>query len=152
RCWPHGVARSRPEPARPRLSKGLRLAVHEHLLVAGAVCVVTARAAVARRAARHRGDIGDPALVEGRGAGHLDGAVPGAVGLADHKPLWADGTVCVETACAATARRGARHCGDVGVPGLVEGGDAGHLDGAVPGAVDLADHKRLTVVEPGCVG
>ncbi len=126
------------------------LADHERLGAAGAVCVVPARAAVARRGARHRGDVSEPAPVEGRGAGHLDGGVPGAVHLADHERLEVAGAVCVEPARAAVARRGARHRADFSIPALVEGGGAGHLDGGVPGAVDLADHERLDAA--GAVG
>src|SRR5262249_44131337 len=121
------------------------LAGRERLEVAGAVPVGPARAAVARRGARHRGGEGVSALVEGGGAGHLDGRVPGAVDLADHERLLAAGAVSVGPARAAVARRAARHRGDVSVPPLVERGGAGYLDGRVPGAVDLAGHEHLAV-------
>ena len=42
---------------------------------------------VARRGARHRADLGVPARVQGRQAGHLDRLAPDAVPLADHEPL-----------------------------------------------------------------
>ena len=56
-----------------RCHEGLRdsgLADHERLVVERAV-VKPARAAVARRGTRHRGDCGLPAPVESGGAGHL---------------------------------------------------------------------------------
>src|SRR5215472_12707788 len=54
---------------------------HERLGVAGAVAVGPAGGAVARRAARHRGDGGIPARVQGGQAGYLDRRAPGAVRL-----------------------------------------------------------------------
>src|SRR5262249_23597273 len=121
------------------------LADHERLGVAGAVPVEPARAAVARRPARHRADACYPAPVEGGGAGHLDGGVPGAAGLADHERLLAAGAVWVVPARAAVARRPARHRGEAREPAPVECGGAGRLDGGVPGAAGLADHEHLAV-------
>src|SRR5260370_585203 len=81
----------------------------ERLSVAGVETGAPAGAAVARRGARHRGDRGVPALVEGRGAGDLLRGMPGAVGLADDERLVKPGAVLVVPAGAAVARRGARH-------------------------------------------
>src|SRR5262249_19557897 len=104
-CWRTvpcaGAGLNRPRPGRVR---GLLLADHERLAVAGAVCVEPARAALARRGARHRADAGVPALVEGGGAGHLDGRAPGAVDLADDIRLGGKGSLCVAPARAAVAR------------------------------------------------
>ena len=111
---------------------------------AGAVHVVPAGRAVARRAARHRADRGDPGRVQGLQAGHLDGAAPDAVLLADHEPLGAM-RAPVASAGAAVARRGARHREDPGEPALVQGPQAGHLDRLAPPAVRLADHEPLLV-------
>src|SRR5215472_13695406 len=107
----------------PGLVERLLFADDECLDVAGAVFVESARAAVARCGARHREGFSDPAPVEGRGAGHLDGGVPGAVGLADHERLEVAGAVCVVPARAAVARRGARHREDFSGPALVEARD-----------------------------
>src|SRR5690348_18455626 len=115
----------------------VHLADYERLGQAGAVYEAPARAAVARRAARHRGDFSVPALVEGGGAGHLDGLMPDVVHLADHERLIAAGAVSVEPARAAVAHRATSHERRVGVPALAEGGGAGHLDGLMPGAVHL---------------
>src|SRR5581483_6348304 len=53
------------------------------------------------------------------------------------------GGVCVVTAGAAVARRGARQRGDPRRPALVEGRGAGDLDRGAPHAVHLAHHGRL---------
>ena len=58
------------------------LADHEPLQVTGAVAVVPAGHAVARRPARHRVDLVKPGLVQRPRAGHLDGPAP-APGRAD---------------------------------------------------------------------
>jgi hypothetical protein len=77
----------------PEPSERSRLAMSTDRIMAAAVQIVDtegshaltmrrlgpARAAVTRRPARHRGVAGLPALVEGGGAGYLDGLVPGAV-------------------------------------------------------------------------
>src|SRR5215469_10657018 len=55
------------------------------------------------------------------------------------------GAIGVNAACAAGARRGARHGEGLGVPALVEGGGAGDLLRGAPGAVGLGDHERLVV-------
>jgi len=75
------------------LFRGLRSADHEYLLPEETVEVGPDRAAGARRGARHRGDSSFPALVEGAGAGHLDGLPPDAAGLADHERLLMAGAV-----------------------------------------------------------
>src|SRR4029450_12887600 len=116
----------------------------------GTVLVLPAGAAVARRRARHLTNPRGPALVEGGGAGHPDGGAPGTAHLADHERLIVPGAVLVVPAGAAVARRRARHRIDFRVPGLVEGGGAGHPNGGAPGAADLADHERLGM--PGTVG
>src|SRR5215468_9176368 len=122
----------------------------ERLPVAGTVSVEPASGAVARRRARHRKDHRATALVEGGGAGHLDGRVPGAVHLAGDEHLSVVGAVGVATACGAVARRRARYRTYARANELVEGGGAGHLDGRVPGAVHLAGDERL--VAAGAVG
>ena len=53
------------------------LADDERLHVARGVGVISAAAAVARRGARHRGDVGIPAGVERRQAGHFPSGAPG---------------------------------------------------------------------------
>src|SRR5262249_40942732 len=109
-----------------RLAPGaVDLADHEHLPRAGTVVVAPARAAVARRGARHRTDLSKVAFVEGGGAGDFLRLAPDAVDLADHEHLEPAGAVCVSPARAAVARRGARHRTDVGILALVEGGGAG---------------------------
>src|SRR5215469_1782991 len=124
------------------------LADHEHLKAARAIYVVAARAAVARRAAGNPSEHAEPALVEGRGAGHLLRLPPDPVDLADHEHLQrlnAAGVDCVAAARAAVARRRAGHRADPGVPALVEGCGAGHLLRLPRYSVDLADHERLQV-------
>src|SRR5690349_8375540 len=81
------LARADLAPVPARAWSGLRFGDHKRLEGPGAVAVFSAGAAVARRRARHRGEVSAPALVERRGAGHLDGGAPGAVGLADHERL-----------------------------------------------------------------
>src|SRR5258708_4908801 len=114
------------------------------LFVAGAVGVPPAGAAVARRTARHRADL-RVALVEGSGAGNLDGFTPDTVHLAAHERLDVRGVV-VAPADAAVACRGARHRADLR-DRLVEGGGAGDFDGGMPGALDFADDERLSAPE-----
>src|SRR5262249_828388 len=133
----------------------VHLAGDEHLSVVGAVGVATACGAVARRRARYRTYARANELVEGGGAGHLDGRVPGAVHLAGDERLVAAGAVGVATACGAVARRRARHRTDLRAPALVEGGGAGPLDGRVPCAVRFAGDERLVAVggvgvDPAC--
>src|SRR5215469_5263398 len=102
------TARSYRRPDRCRLAELGCLVDDERLLDAGAVGVKPARAAIARRGARYRVDLGIPALVEGGGAGDLDGGAPGAVYLADHERLDVAGAVGVTAARATVARPGAR--------------------------------------------
>src|SRR5262249_38324028 len=120
------------------------LADHECLAVAGAVYVVAARAAVARRRAGDPADFAERAawtLVEGREAGHLLRFPPGPVDLADSERPAVEGAVCLEAARAAVARRGAGYPGVRGVPALVEGRGAGHPLCLPPGPACLADHE-----------
>src|SRR5262249_30638356 len=74
----------------------------ETLLGKGAVQGGTAVGAVARRRARHRGDIGAKAvvraLIQGAQAGYLDRLAPDAAPLRDHEPLDVRGPVQVEPA------------------------------------------------------
>ncbi len=120
----------------------------------GAVRVVPAGRAVARRGARHRIDPSVSAGVQGRIAGHLDHRAPAAVHLAGHEPLEVPepGAVRVEPAGRASARRGARHRGDPAVPAGVQGRRAGHHDRRAPAAVHLAGHPRLEAPVQGLVG
>src|SRR5260221_14308424 len=97
------------------------------LFVAGAVGVPPAGAAVARRTARHRADL-RVALVEGSGAGNLDGVTPDTVHLAAHERLDVRGVV-VAPAAAAAASRGARHHPDPR-GGTAPRGGGGGRDGA----------------------
>src|SRR6266571_2367895 len=110
----------------------VRLADDKRLL-AGAVGVEPAGAAVARGGARHRVERGEPALVEGGGAGGLPGGAPGAVLLIDDEHLLVAGAVCVVPGRAAVAGRGARHRDDPGDPALVEGRGPRNLRRAAPG-------------------
>src|SRR5712691_10066744 len=116
----------------------LGLADHERLGFTGAVRVDPAGRAFARRGARHRDHNrhGKPglALVQGARAGHFDRLAPGAGALADHERLPVTGTVAVEPDGRAAARRGARHGAGLGVPALVQGARAGHLDRLAPDA------------------
>src|SRR5690348_3583966 len=109
-------------------------------------CVEPAGAAVARRGARHREDLGEAALVEGRG--DLLRGAPGAARLIDHKPLTMARAGCVVSPGDAVARRGARHRVDLGIPAAVEG--RGYLMRGAPGAVRRTDHKRMR--KTGAVG
>src|SRR5690349_11135917 len=132
------------------LSGSCGLVDHERLLMAGAVGIGPAGAAVARRRARHRTGPCLTALVEGGGAGHLDGLLPDAVHLTGDERLLAAGAVGVPPGGGAVARRRARHRTGRRVTALVEGGGAGHLDGGTPGGVHLAGDERLRVA--GAVG
>src|SRR5260221_13041606 len=86
----------------------LALADDEPLLVTGDVRVERAGRALARRTARHRGDTGPPALIQGLRAGHLDRCAPRVVRLADHERLPVTVAVDVDPADRAVAPRGAR--------------------------------------------
>src|SRR5262249_29132339 len=124
--------------------------------VAGDVVgVEAAGAAVARRRARYRAELGEPGGVEGARSGDLRGLLPGPVHLADHERLDIEGSVEVGPAGAAVARRPARHRGGVGDPGWVEGAQPGALLCCPPGALALGDHDRLLVaglIEVGPAG
>src|SRR5262249_57418689 len=96
--------------------------------------------AVARRGAGPRADLREVALVEGGGAGNLDGVMPGPVPLIDDHQLFVAAAVGVPPAGAAVARRTARHRVDLRVA-LVERGGAGNLDGFTPGPVHPAAHQ-----------
>jgi hypothetical protein len=109
--------------------------------------VVPARGAVACRSARHRVNLGVAAGVER--PGDLPCPAPGAVHLADNERLKMPGTVPVRSACAAVARRRARHPGDLGVSAGVEG--RGHLPGVAPRAVALAGDPCLAAGGAGDV-
>src|SRR5262249_41670032 len=82
----------------------LLLADHERLLAADAVPVDPARAAVARRRARHREDRGVLARAQSRQTGDLVGGAPGAVDLGDHERMPAARAGSVMAALAAVAR------------------------------------------------
>src|SRR5215471_1562051 len=140
---------------RRRGNFGLGLVDDEGLIeaVAGTGCVEADGAAVSRRGARHRGELSVPALVEGRGAGHLLGRAPGAARLAHDERLVTAGAVHIGPAGTAVACRGTRHLDHRGVPALVEGRDAGHRLGRTPGAVRLAHDERLVMTRAvGVVG
>src|SRR5262249_9304170 len=112
---------------------------HERLGVTGAVAVGSAGGAVARGGARHGGDPGEPARVQGARAGHLDRLAPGAVRLADHERLEAAGAVGVAPAGGAVGRRAARHGEPAGPPGVRAAGPG--LPAPPPrGAFGLAHH------------
>src|SRR5712664_2948454 len=70
----------------------------EPLAVAGTVGVEAARAAVARRPARHRVDLRVPARVQPGRARNLDRGLPGVGHLAGDERLLVAGTVGVEAA------------------------------------------------------
>src|SRR5215475_13084210 len=108
-----------------------------------------ARRAVPAARARHRRDIGIPALVERRAARDLPGGAPGALLLADHERLLAADAVPVDPARAAVARRRARHRQDRRVPAGVQGSQTRDLLGGAPGAFLLADHERLKRASAG---
>src|SRR5258708_11283933 len=122
----------------------VHLADDERVVKRRAVHVPPAGAAVARRTARHRADLRIVALVEGGGAGNLDGVMPGAVHLTDDHQLFVAGAVDVPPAGAAVARRTARHRADLRLA-LVEGSGAGNLDGFTPDTVHLAAHEPLAL-------
>ena len=93
-----------------------------------------------------------PALVQRTRAGHLDRLAPGAVALADHERMEASGTVHVDPASGALARRAARHRGGSDTPARAQGTRAGHLDRPAPRAVRLGDHERLLVTRAVEIG
>jgi hypothetical protein len=90
------------------------------------VAVVPASRAAARRGARNRADLGLPAGVQGRQAGHRARRALAAVPLDGHGSLKT--VVLVVLAGRAAARRAARHGGNPGLPALVQGPQTGHLD------------------------
>ena len=108
-----------------------------------ALGVVPAGGAVARRGARHRDQRGIPADVEGRDTRQPVGGAPGAVLLGHHEHQRAAGTDRIVPASAAVARRRARHRSDPSVVGCIENRNTRYLDRGAPGAVRLADDKRL---------
>src|SRR5579875_3440140 len=125
------------------------LADHERLLGGAAAVgpVVPAEAAVTRRRARHRADLGAVAGVERGETGDLRCLAPDAIGLTgnEHFLDQRGGAGIVITTRDAVARRGTRHRLDAGVAAGVERGQAGHLLRLAPGAAHLADDESFVV-------
>src|SRR5262249_17032560 len=120
----------------------------------GAVPVEPDGRAAAPRGARHRADLGLPALLHARHARHLPCLAPAAVLLADHEPPSVGDIVRILTvipvvpAGRAVARRGTGHGQDLGVAARVQGPQAGHLDRAPPAALLLDLYEPLDPVVP----
>src|SRR5450755_981915 len=132
-------------PCPPALS-GLAHDEPLEMTLTAVVLVVPAGRAGARWGARHRADVGVPALVQGPQAGHLDRLAPAAVPLDGHEPLQVLTSVGVIPGGRAVAPRAARHRPNRGAaPALVQGPEAGHIDRLAPDAVLLVDHEPLTV-------
>src|SRR5215467_9557019 len=124
------------------------------LRAAGGVSgIKPASGAAARRGARYRLEAGVRALLQGRQAWYLDGLTPDAALLGGHKAVLMAAAVGVEPDGRAGAPRRARYRDDLGVPALVQGRQARHLDRLAPATVARIDHEPLmmaasTPIEP----
>src|ERR1700691_2226979 len=122
------------------------------VLIAGSLAALAARGVVLRS--------GDVFLTQKGIVAYADGirrwldprASRGRVsGSTDHERL-AAGAAGVITPCAAVARRGARHRGELAAAVLVQRSGARHLHRLPPDTVHLADHEGLAMARAGAVG